>query len=127
MDLASLNSVRALRIGLVLAGAGLAFAIWARWHLGRNWSAAVSIREQHDLIRTGPYRVVRHPIYSGLLVAIMGAALIVGEFRVLLAFAIVLALFYLKARKEEAWLPREFGETFQRHAKQTGMFLLRFS
>ena len=114
-------------LGLVLAGAGVAFAIWARWHLGRNWSAAVSIREQHDLIRTGPYRVVRHPIYTGLLLAIMGTALIVAEFRALLAFAIVLAAFYLKARKEEAWLAREFGETFEGHAKQTGMFLPRFS
>ena len=114
-------------LGLVLAGAGVAFAIWARWHLGRNWSAVVSIREQHDLIRTGPYRAVRHPIYTGLLLAIMATVLIVGEFRGLLAFAIVLASFYLKARKEDAWLAREFGETFESHAKRTGMFLPRFS
>jgi protein-S-isoprenylcysteine O-methyltransferase Ste14 len=114
-------------LGLVLAGAGVAFAIWARWHLGRNWSAVVSIREQHDLIRTGPYRAVRHPIYTGLLLAIMGTVLIVGEFRALIALAIVLASFYLKARKEDAWLAREFGETFQGHAKRTGMFLPRFS
>jgi protein-S-isoprenylcysteine O-methyltransferase Ste14 len=114
-------------LGLVLAGAGVAFAIWARGRLGRNWSAAVSIREQHDLIRTGPYRAVRHPIYTGLLLAIMGTALIVGEFRALLAFAIALASFYLKARKEDAWLAREFGETFEGHAMQTGLFLPRFS
>lgn len=114
-------------LGLVLAGAGVAFAIWARWHLGANWSAVVSIREEHDLIRTGPYRAVRHPIYTGLLLAIMGTVLIVGEFRGLLAFAMVLAPFYLKARKEDAWLAREFGETFAGHAKQTGMFLPRFS
>jgi protein-S-isoprenylcysteine O-methyltransferase Ste14 len=114
-------------LGLALAGAGVAFAIWARWHLGRNWSAVVSIRNQHDLICTGPYRAVRHPIYTGLLLAILGTVLIVGEFRALLAFAIVLASFYLKARKEEAWLAREFGETFEGHAKRTGMFLPRFS
>jgi len=111
-------------LGLVLAGAGVAFAVWARWRLGCNWSAAVSIREQHDLIRTGPYRAARHPIYTGLLLVIMGTMLIVGELRALLAFAIVLASFYLKARKEDAWLAREFGETF---VKQTGMFLPRFS
>ena len=114
-------------LGLVLAGAGVAFAVWARWHLGANWSAVVSIRAQHDLVRTGPYRAVRHPIYTGLLLAIMGTVLIVGEFRALLAFAIVLASFYLKARKEDAWLAREFGETFAGHAKRTGMFLPRFS
>jgi protein-S-isoprenylcysteine O-methyltransferase Ste14 len=114
-------------LGLLLAGAGVPFAIWARWHLGANWSAVVSIREHHDLIRTGPYRAVRHPIYTGLLLAIMGSALIVGEFRALLAFAIVLASFYLKARTEDAWLAREFGETFEAHARQTGMFLPRFS
>jgi protein-S-isoprenylcysteine O-methyltransferase Ste14 len=114
-------------LGLALAGAGAAFAIWARWHLGRNWSAVVSIRNDHDLICTGPYRAVRHPIYTGLLLAIMGTVLIVGEFRALLAFAIVLASFYLKARKEDAWLAREFGETFEGHAKRTGMFLPRFS
>jgi protein-S-isoprenylcysteine O-methyltransferase Ste14 len=113
--------------GLALAGAGVAFAIWARWHLGRNWSAVVSIREDHDLISTGPYRTVRHPIYTGLLVAIMGTVLIVGEFRAPIAFAIALASFYLKARKEDAWLAREFGETFESHAKRTGMFLPRFS
>jgi protein-S-isoprenylcysteine O-methyltransferase Ste14 len=112
--------------GLALAGAGVAFAIWARWHLGRNWSAVVSIREDHDLISTGPYRTVRHPIYTGLLVAIMGTVLIVGEFRAPIAFAIALASFYLKARKEDAWLAREFGETFEGHAKHTGMFLPRF-
>lgn len=114
-------------LGLVLAAVGVAFAIWARWHLGANWSAVVSIREEHDLIRTGPYRAVRHPIYTGLLLAIMGTALIVGEFRALMAVAIALASFYLKARKEDAWLAREFGETFEGHAKRTGMFLPRFS
>jgi protein-S-isoprenylcysteine O-methyltransferase Ste14 len=114
-------------LGLVVAGGGVAFAIWARWHLGGNWSAVVSIREEHDLIRTGPYRAVRHPIYTGLLLAIMGTVLIVGEFRALLALAILLASLYLKARKEDAWLAREFGETFEGHAKRTGMFLPRFS
>jgi protein-S-isoprenylcysteine O-methyltransferase Ste14 len=110
-------------IGVTLTTAGVAFAIWARWHLGANWSAIVSIREQHELIRTGPYRRVRHPIYTGMLLAMAGTALVLGELRGLLAFAITLFAFYWKARKEEAWLTREFGESFEAHAKQTGMFL----
>jgi protein-S-isoprenylcysteine O-methyltransferase Ste14 len=114
-------------LALVLAGAGVALAIWARWHLGRNWSAVVSIREEHDLIRSGPYRAVRHPIYTGLLLAMMGTVLIVGELRALMALAIALASLYLKARKEDAWLASEFGESFEGHAKSTGMFLPRFS
>ena len=114
-------------VGVLLTAAGVALAIWARWHLGANWSAIVSIREQHELIRSGPYRRVRHPIYTGMLLAMAGTALVLGEVRGLIAFAITLFAFYWKARKEEAWLTREFGEKFGMHAKQTGMFLPRFS
>jgi protein-S-isoprenylcysteine O-methyltransferase Ste14 len=110
-------------IGVALTAAGVAFAIWARWHLGANWSAVVSIREQHELIRSGPYRRVRHPIYTGMLLAMAGTALVLGEVRGLLAFAITLLTFYWKARKEEVWLTREFGDKFEAHTKQTGMFL----
>jgi len=110
-------------IGVTLTALGVAFAIWARWHLGTNWSAIVSIREEHELIRSGPYRRLRHPIYTGMLLAMAGTALVLGEVRGLLAFAITLAAFYTKARKEEAWLRREFGEKFEAHAQQTGMFL----
>jgi protein-S-isoprenylcysteine O-methyltransferase Ste14 len=121
------DSSAAAVVGVLLTAAGVAFAIWARWHLGANWSAIVSIREQHELIRTGPYRRVRHPIYTGMLLAMAGTALVLGEVRGLLAFAITLFAFYWKARKEEAWLTREFGERFKDHTKQTGMFLPRFS
>jgi protein-S-isoprenylcysteine O-methyltransferase Ste14 len=110
-------------IGVALTAAGVAFAIWARWHLGANWSAVVSIREEHELIRTGPYRRIRHPIYTGMLLAMAGTALVLGELRGLLAFAITLLAFYWKARKEEVWLTREFGEKFEAHTRQTGMFL----
>jgi protein-S-isoprenylcysteine O-methyltransferase Ste14 len=121
------DSSAAAVLGVSLTAAGVAFAIWARWHLGANWSAIVSIREQHELIRSGPYRRVRHPIYTGMLLAMAGTALVLGEMRGLLAFAITLFAFYWKARKEEAWLTREFGERFNAHVKQTGMFLPRIS
>jgi protein-S-isoprenylcysteine O-methyltransferase Ste14 len=113
--------------GVVMTAAGVAFAIWARWHLGANWSAVVSIRAGHELIRTGPYRAIRHPIYTGMLLGLAGTALTLGEVRGLLSFAITLAAFYAKARKEEAFLAQEFGPRFEEHAKHTGMFLPRFS
>jgi len=117
------DSAAAAVIGVSFTAAGVAFAIWARWHLGTNWSAIVSIREEHVLIRSGPYRRVRHPIYTGMLLAMAGTALVLGEVRGLLAFAITLFAFYSKARKEEAWLSHEFGEKFAEHTKRTGMFL----
>jgi protein-S-isoprenylcysteine O-methyltransferase Ste14 len=113
--------------GIVLTAAGVGLAMWARYILGENWSAAVSIRQDHELIRGGPYSVMRHPIYTGMLLGLLGTALVVGEIRGILALAIICAGFYRKARKEEAWLSREFGESFEIHAKRTGMFLPRFS
>jgi protein-S-isoprenylcysteine O-methyltransferase Ste14 len=113
--------------GLGLTAAGVMLAIWARWHIGQNWSAVVSIRADHELIGTGPYRTMRHPIYTGILLALAGTGLLAGEMRVLMAFGIAWTAFYLKARKEEAWLAREFGEEFAAHARKKGMFLPRFS
>jgi protein-S-isoprenylcysteine O-methyltransferase Ste14 len=88
--------------GVVLTAAGVALAMWARLVLGENWSAAVSIRKDHELIRMGPYRTMRHPIYTGMLLGLLGTALVVGEVRGILALVIVGLGFYVKARKEEA-------------------------
>jgi protein-S-isoprenylcysteine O-methyltransferase Ste14 len=112
-------------VGVVLTAAGVALAMWSRLVLGENWSAAVSIRKNHELIRMGPYRTMRHPIYTGMLLGLLGTALVVGEVRGLLALVILGLSFYLKARKEEAFLSREFGAGFEVHAKHTGMFLPR--
>jgi protein-S-isoprenylcysteine O-methyltransferase Ste14 len=79
-------------LGLGLVAAGLGFSVWARRHLGRNWSWAVVVKEDHSLIRTGPYRYVRHPIYTGLLLAFLGMAVTVGERRGVLAFVLMIAL-----------------------------------
>jgi protein-S-isoprenylcysteine O-methyltransferase Ste14 len=106
---------------------GLGLAIWARVHLGRNWSAVVSIRVNHELIHSGPYRRIRHPIYTGMLLGLAGTAVALGEVRGILAFCIALAAFYFKARKEETYLTQEFGPSFADHVKRTGMFLPHFS
>jgi protein-S-isoprenylcysteine O-methyltransferase Ste14 len=102
---------------------GVALAIWARSNLGENWSATVTLTEGHELIRSGPYRHIRHPIYSGMLAAFSGGVLALGEFRGLISFAIAITSFYLKARKERHFLTQESGETFNDHMRRTGMFL----
>ena len=114
-------------LGVLLTAAGIGVAFWARWHLGTNWSGVVTLKEGHELIRTGPYRTIRHPIYTGILLALLGTAITLGHVRALLMVAIVWLSFYLKARREESFLSQEFGPGFAEHKQHTGMFLPRFS
>jgi protein-S-isoprenylcysteine O-methyltransferase Ste14 len=110
-----------------LTASGIAVAFWARWHLGTNWSGVVTLKEGHELIRTGPYRAMRHPIYTGILLALLGTAITFGEVRALLAVALAWLSFYIKARREELFLSQEFGAGFAEHKQRTGMFLPRLS
>ena len=112
--------------GVVLTALGIAFAFWARFHLGSNWSGVVTLKENHELIRTGPYRTVRHPIYSGILLALIGTAVAIGEIRALVAVAVIWISFYIKARREESLLSTEFGPRFAEHQQHTGMFFPHF-
>src|SRR5690348_6341946 len=86
-------------VGVALTAAGIGFAIWARRILGRNWSGRVEVKQDHSLIRTGPYRLIRHPIYTGLLIALAGTAIYFGEWRSWLAFALFVVGLWLKARR----------------------------
>jgi protein-S-isoprenylcysteine O-methyltransferase Ste14 len=114
-------------VGSALCVAGVLFAIWARRTIGKDWSAEVQIKEGHELIRSGPYAHIRHPIYTGLLLATLGTALLIGEYRGLIAVAMFLVGFTRKARKEESFLAAEFGPAFDEHRRHTGFFLPRFS
>ena len=105
--------------GLALCLAGAALAIWSRWLLGSNWSSVVALKQDHELIEAGPYRYVRHPIYSGLLLLFLGNALMVGDWRGLLAVAIVAASFWRKLRVEEAWLTQRFGASYLEYMGRT--------
>lgn len=105
--------------GLLLAIAGITRACRARFLLGRNWSSEVQIKQDHELIQAGPYRHVRHPIYSGLLLALLGTAIHIGEWRALLALAIVAASFCYKLRHEERWLRERFGESYAAYQRRT--------
>lgn len=107
--------------------AGLLFAVWARLALGSNWSGTVTIKANHQLIRRGPYRFIRHPIYTGMLAALLAAAITQRMVTGLLGFAVVTVALYLKARREESFLSQEFGDAFVEHRQHTGMFLPRWS
>ena len=102
-------------IGLVMLATGLALAVWARRHLGRNWSGIVTVKQDHELIRSGPYGLARHPIYTGLLLAILGTAVAIGEWRGLVAFALITAAFVLKFKTEERFMSETFGEQYARY------------
>jgi protein-S-isoprenylcysteine O-methyltransferase Ste14 len=105
-------------LGLLIVLAGLAFAVWARMHLGRNWSGTVTVKENHELIRSGPYAIVRHPIYTGLLLAILGTAIVFGEWRGLLAFCFLAVAFLLKLRREERFMEESFPDTYPSYRAQ---------
>jgi protein-S-isoprenylcysteine O-methyltransferase Ste14 len=106
-------------LGAAVTVAGLLFAVWARVHLGRNWSSAVTIKQDHELITTGPYAVVRHPIYTGILGGFLGTAIALSEVRGFVALALVFVGFWLKLRMEEQWMRSQFGETYTIYAHQT--------
>lgn len=99
-------------VGVALVVAGLVLSICARAILGRNWSGTVTVKHDHELVRSGPYRYVRHPIYSGLMVAIVGSAIARDEWRGVLAIAIAFAALWRKLRLEERWLGDTFGEEY---------------
>ena len=106
---------------------GLLFAVWARLALGSNWSGTVTIKANHELIRRGPYRFIRHPIYTGMLGALLATAITQSMVSGLLGFLVVAFALYRKAQREESFLSQEFGEAFTEHQRHTGMFLPRFS
>ncbi len=104
--------------GLAMVIAGAAFAAWARLYLGSNWSGRITIKEDHELVRTGPYAIVRHPIYSGLLLAVLGTAVAIGELGCLLAFALAIAGWGQKWRTEEQFLRERFGAQYESYRKE---------
>jgi protein-S-isoprenylcysteine O-methyltransferase Ste14 len=109
--------------GIVITWAGTALAIWARFIIGENWSANVTRKVGHELIKRGPYAYVRHPIYSGLTLAMIGTALVVGEWRGLLGVALAVAGQALKAKKEEQFMLAEFGVRYEEYRRDTGFLL----
>ena len=104
--------------GAALTACGLLFSVWARRHLGKNWSQAVTVKKDHELIQSGPYALVRHPIYTGLLLGFAGSAMALGEWRGLLAVSLVFGALWSKLRLEEKWMRAQFGESYEVYSRR---------
>ena len=106
-------------LGALLTMLGVAFACWARYVLGRNWSSVVQVKEDHELIQSGPYRWVRHPIYTGLLLAFFGTGMAIGEWRGAICVVIVAVSFWFKLKLEERWMRDNFGVAYETYMQRT--------
>jgi protein-S-isoprenylcysteine O-methyltransferase Ste14 len=109
-------------IGVLLCIIGIAFAIWARMHIGKNWGMPMSVKENPELVTSGPYAYVRHPIYTGALLAIFGTALAVGLWW-LLTFIICGAYFVYSATQEEKLMNQQFPTQYPEYRKRTKMLI----
>ncbi|AIF46549.1 isoprenylcysteine carboxyl methyltransferase [Dyella japonica A8] len=113
------ESVAIALLGALLTLLGVVFACWARHVLGRNWSSVVQVKQGHELIQSGPYRWVRHPIYTGMLLAFVGTGTAIGEWRSAIAVLIVATSFWFKLRLEERWMRESFGATYVQYMQRT--------
>jgi len=104
--------------GLVVTIAGCAFAVWARLTLGGNWSAQATVKEGHELVTTGPYALTRHPIYTGLVTAAVGAVAAVGEVRSILGLVLIVLAFTIKMSQEEMLMMQTFPEAYPRYRQR---------
>ncbi len=109
--------------GAAITAGGLLFSVWGRRHLGANWSQAVTVKQDHELITSGPYALVRHPIYTGLLLGFFGSAVARGEWRGVLAVAMVFAALWHKLRLEEKWMHAQFGEHYEAYSRHVSALL----
>jgi protein-S-isoprenylcysteine O-methyltransferase Ste14 len=112
-------------VGFSLALIGMAVSLWARVELGQYWSDRVILQTDHQLIRTGPYAYMRHPIYSGVLLGVLGTALVLGQWRGLLALVVLLINYWIKAKKEEQILSSRFSHEFREHESRAGFLFPR--
>ncbi len=110
-------------IGVVVLTLGLGFTVWARRVLGKNWSGRIAIKEDQQLVRAGPYRSIRHPIYTGGLIAILGTAVASGRISGFLALGLASAALGLKIRIEERWLMKEFGDRYAEYRRTSWMLV----
>jgi protein-S-isoprenylcysteine O-methyltransferase Ste14 len=119
---AASTSVLMGAIGVVLCALGIGLAIWARAYLGRNWGMPMSRKENPELVTTGPYAYVRHPIYTGILIATLGSAIGTSPFW-LIPFVLLGIYFLYSARKEEKLMMEQFPEQYPQYMSRTKMLV----
>ena len=111
-------------LGLVLIALGVAFSIWAITTLGRHYDVELEIHRDHELVRGGPYRLVRHPVYTGLGLHFAGACLATGNLLVIAGTLLVTyPALYVRAKTEERLLRERFGAAYEEYARQVGMLV----
>ncbi len=103
--------------GVAVLAASFAFAVWARDHLGSYWSGTITMKEKHELVQSGPYSFVRHPIYTGFIMGMTGTAIALGELRGILAVLLLIVAYLRKIRIEEKWLIAHFGQVYLDYRK----------
>ena len=99
--------------------------MWARFYLGSNWSSMVTVKVGHQLVRTGPYRWVRHPIYSGMILGLLGTALALGQVRGFVAVVLLFVALQIKSKIEERTMAGVFGADYDVYRQTTGGILPR--
>ncbi|MGB7767712.1 MAG: isoprenylcysteine carboxylmethyltransferase family protein [Verrucomicrobiia bacterium] len=104
-------------MGAVVCVFGLLVTLWSRWTLGGNWSSEVAFKQGHKLVKTGPYRFARHPIYTGLLLMCLGTAVVVGQFHSWLGFLLLCVGFWIKLKQEEALMLQHFPDEYPAYQK----------
>jgi protein-S-isoprenylcysteine O-methyltransferase Ste14 len=112
------QSAVTVAIGLGLVIIGLSIAVWARYHLGRYWSGRITLKVDHQVIQSGPYAFVRHPIYSGILLALLGTVISIGTVRSCLAIVLMFLSFVVKLTLEERWLGSHFGAEYEKYRRR---------
>ena len=112
-------------LGVGVTALGFAFTLWARATLGGNWSGTVTIKVGHELIRTGPYRFVRHPIYTGMIVALIGTSLARDQWRDVAGILLLWIAFTIKRLKEEEFMRLTFGPQYDDYSRTTGAIFPR--
>jgi len=110
-------------IGFIVTSGSLYFSVWARKLLGKNWSQAVTIKDDHQLITDGPYAIVRHPIYTGLIVGFIGTSIALGELRGLISDFLVFVVLLYKLKLEDKWLLEQFGESYKIYCQKTAALI----
>lgn len=104
--------------GAALTLVGMLFMVWARIYLGRNWSGVAAVKADHELVTGGPYRWVRHPIYTGLALAFLGTAMAIGQWRAVLAVLLALIAIAHRIRVEERFMREQFGPAYDTYARR---------